>query len=450
MISLDSDRISGLPDEILCHILSFLPTKISVSTSIFSRRWKFLWAYVPSLSFECGEKEDIIDKVFMLRKVENIHTFRLTQDVDCTDHQMEAWMTSATAHNLQNLELPYLFSVVVPRCVFTCKTLVDLRLQNCEALIPIGNGICLPRLKTLHLIKFHFEDDDTLQHLISGCPVLDELVICIGPFSWVPESCNLLTVKRLTVHLEFCIFSALLMSDLRLKLNAPALEYLQIIASFHEDRGSKLLLTSSCEANIYLHKDEKKQFDLVYQKSVLEFITWLGLLTFECRRIRLSYRTEIMDSELDSWTMSFPNSTELELNVDCRFLSKFLENADNLRVLIFSESSEVKRDWIEPIKVPTCLLSHLKAIKLLNIVDERNIFEVVRYVLKNARVLKKIEISYPKSFDSNQKIRMVHEISLFERASKACQVTFVEVVKGLHTFIPLKELANNQGIRMVL
>ncbi|EYU29671.1 hypothetical protein MIMGU_mgv1a014216mg [Erythranthe guttata] len=195
----------------------------------------------------------------MLRKVENIHTFRLTQDVDCTDHQMEAWMTSATAHNLQNLELPYLFSVVVPRCVFTCKTL----------------------------------DDDTLQHLISGCPVLDELVICIGPFSWVPESCNLLTVKRLTVHLEFCIFSALLMSDLRLKLNAPALEYLQIIASFHEDRGSKLLLTSSCEANIYLNKDEKKQFDFVYQKSVLEFITWLGLLTFECRRIRLSYRTEV-------------------------------------------------------------------------------------------------------------------------------------------------------------
>ncbi|KAL7104793.1 hypothetical protein ACP275_07G004700 [Erythranthe tilingii] len=332
MISLNSDRISGLPDEILCHILSFLPTKISVSTSVLSRRWKFQWAYVPSLSFECGEKEDIIDKVFMLRKVDTIHTFRLTQDVvNCPDHQMEAWMTFATAHNLQNLELPYLFSVVVPRCVFTCKTLIDLRLHNCEALIPKGNGVCLPCLKTLHLINTNYDDDDTLQHLISGCPVLDELVIFIGPFSWFPDSCNLslLTVKTLTVHLEFSVASRFWMANLRLKLNAPALEYLQIIASFHHSRVSKVLLTSSCEANIYLPKDDKKQFDLVYQKSVLEFITWLGLLTSECRRIRLSYRTE---------------------------------------------SSEEKRDWIEPKQVPTCLLSHLKAIKLANMVDERNIF----------------------------------------------------------------------------
>ncbi|CAI0467208.1 unnamed protein product [Linum tenue] len=47
-----SDRISSLPDEILSHILSFLPTKYTVGTSGLSRRWKNLWTSLYELDLD--------------------------------------------------------------------------------------------------------------------------------------------------------------------------------------------------------------------------------------------------------------------------------------------------------------------------------------------------------------------------------------------------------------
>uniref|UniRef100_A0A803R4K9 F-box domain-containing protein n=1 Tax=Cannabis sativa TaxID=3483 RepID=A0A803R4K9_CANSA len=39
----DDDRISKLPDSVIIHILSFLPTEDVVQTCILSKRWKLIW-----------------------------------------------------------------------------------------------------------------------------------------------------------------------------------------------------------------------------------------------------------------------------------------------------------------------------------------------------------------------------------------------------------------------
>ncbi|KAF5757153.1 putative F-box domain, leucine-rich repeat domain superfamily, F-box-like domain superfamily [Helianthus annuus] len=46
------DRLSMFPEEITLHILSLMPTKYAVRTSILSKRWRYRWMFVTNLDFD--------------------------------------------------------------------------------------------------------------------------------------------------------------------------------------------------------------------------------------------------------------------------------------------------------------------------------------------------------------------------------------------------------------
>ena len=52
-----ADKISSLTNDILLHILSFLPTENAVATSALSKRWRHVWTGIAALDlsdWECG------------------------------------------------------------------------------------------------------------------------------------------------------------------------------------------------------------------------------------------------------------------------------------------------------------------------------------------------------------------------------------------------------------
>jgi len=180
----EMDRISGLPDELLVKIISFVPTKVAVSTSILSKRWESLWKWVPKLECDCTEPalRDFILKNLPLqaRIIESLYLrFRresfLFQDI-------KLWGGIAISHCLRELRIDF-FShyanpyVILPRSLYTCKSLVTLKLLGLGIRVDVPRDVCLPSLKTLLLQCVAYSEEDPLRLLLSCCPVLEDLVI---------------------------------------------------------------------------------------------------------------------------------------------------------------------------------------------------------------------------------------------------------------------------------
>ncbi|GER43165.1 F-box/RNI-like/FBD-like domains-containing protein, partial [Striga asiatica] len=178
--------IGALPDDVLLHVLSFLPTtRLSVCTSVLSRRWRSLWARVPLLSFEYDSYSDrsfgdIFTEVVSAHKGQTVHTFRLTTDHDFNEFEIEGWIAALVSRNIRNISIFVSWFETVwttmPNCLLMCETLVELRIGG-YVVLPAAGDVCLPALKRLYI-----EGAESLPRLISGCPVLEELsIIQISP-----------------------------------------------------------------------------------------------------------------------------------------------------------------------------------------------------------------------------------------------------------------------------
>ncbi|KAK8313032.1 hypothetical protein V6Z11_D01G083100 [Gossypium hirsutum] len=142
-----ADRISDLPDSILTHILSFLSTNEAVRTSILPTRWRYLFALLPNLHFDL---EDVLR-----RKNFNIH------------------------RGVKHLDLNIYLDkfITLPDVLFTCRTLVSLKVDK-DFVLDVPRGVVhLPNLNTLHLESVKFLNDDSIKNLLSGCSNLEDMVL---------------------------------------------------------------------------------------------------------------------------------------------------------------------------------------------------------------------------------------------------------------------------------
>jgi len=184
----DMDRISGLSDELLIKILLFVPTKVAVSTSILSKRWEYLWMWLPKLDYgsrydspsECRKLRRFLDKKLPLHRAPVIESFHLVCNSRFKPENIKLWVVIAVSHCLRELEViypPYPEKPnILPSNLYTCKSLVILKLEG-EILLDVPRLAFLPSLKTLYLRSVIYFNDESLQRILSNCPVLEDLSV---------------------------------------------------------------------------------------------------------------------------------------------------------------------------------------------------------------------------------------------------------------------------------
>ncbi|EOA23943.1 hypothetical protein CARUB_v10017159mg [Capsella rubella] len=215
------DVINSLPDNLLCHILSNLSTKEAALTSLLSKRWRYLFAFVPNLDFNAFSSLqpetvlqdqtsfiDFVDRVLKLRGKDHINKFSLKCGDGIQDEDVFPWILNALRHGVSDLALHVSPSLVywLPSKVFASKTLVRLKIGPKDGPRIKLRNVCLPKLKTLNLDSVVFEEGEIgFAKLLSGCPLLEELSLL--NLSWdYWDSCSVSSkiLKRLTLCCSYC------------------------------------------------------------------------------------------------------------------------------------------------------------------------------------------------------------------------------------------------------
>jgi len=201
------DRISGFPDQLLCHILAFLPIKQAFITTLLSKRWTPLCYSLPLLifdyvdtSFPCldhqTEKDDNDDNFYRFCRFVNalmlsplstnqrLKKFRLSYFIgfikslenckgDCHLEVFKACLEAAKRRGVEDLHLSLSYHTFKPT-IFISQTVVVLR----HVMLYIASdtsSVDLPSLKALDLRYVFLKNRNDYLNFLSGCRIIQDL-----------------------------------------------------------------------------------------------------------------------------------------------------------------------------------------------------------------------------------------------------------------------------------
>ncbi|KAG2297225.1 hypothetical protein Bca52824_043894 [Brassica carinata] len=424
------DRISLLPEDLILKILSSVPTKFSVTTSLLSKRWCYLWKHVPKLLFYLGHSDSqrasrLVHTFLLLNKAPVLESMHLSLGQNGSSIDIDTWTRVAISRGVRNL-LYSRFSATLrlPRSLYTCETLVTLTLIAAIIVdVPLTN-ICFPSLKALILLFVDFLSDEIVSSLLSGCPVLTELNVSrfsnarVKTFTVFVPSLQCLTI------IDIKKGSQAQGDDVGFVIKAPSLNSLTIYSEFSWF-CSLVKMPYLVKANVKLPHGGSKKFK--------------GCLT-SAKHLSLCLQPPLDPSHIGV----FDQLVSLNLctcSLDwCGLILRHTPKLRVLRFVLFRANVSPKivniikkcrmsygdsiTQWEQPSSVPQCLTSSLETVEWIDYKGTKTEKEMVMYFLKNSRQLKKVCIRSLASINLNEKHKMLLELASAQRISSECRLLF--------------------------
>ncbi|XP_021717558.1 F-box/LRR-repeat protein At1g06630-like isoform X1 [Chenopodium quinoa] len=456
------DRISSLPDALLGDILSFLPTKDAVVTSVLSRRWRRVFTWVTRLHFDdspislCVDRpcmpdsfpnfKRFVDNLLQLCHSHNITTFRLHFGRDdlspykfgrckkgCLPQlnpmHLNTWMCFPLTRGVKELDIRARVREPgkLPSALFGCPTLEVLKIDvNLHLEVPLS--FCLPNLKEFNLTLPVIPDGDFATRLVSSCPSLEHLTL---DGYWNPLKPIIISspsLRRLSVMTN-CFGSSYLRTEV--VLDVTNVEY---------------LMYDDVSASHYCIGDLNALVEAEINQSVPEDTLNLLWRLSNVRRLILMRECVMALHCCESEQLKLPVFRNLNhLKLGCPFFiswytllmellncAPFLETLSLLEGIVFDDgeddeqymemSGQECKSWSCTPIIPSCLASNLKRISVHDYKLTEWELEVVKYFLRSSLVLEELDVALECWKSETERISLNETLQKLPRASKTCSI----------------------------
>ncbi|XP_056863732.1 FBD-associated F-box protein At3g49020-like isoform X2 [Raphanus sativus] len=375
--AMKKDMISELPEALLLHILSSVPTKAVIATSVLSKRWRSLWKMLPKLElyFEHDSSEDVY-RLLILHKAPILESLHLSIEDKSARLDIRILIGIAFSRHVRELVLSFCHedqhTVRFPSVLCSYNDTLEVLKLTQHILLDFPSRVCFKSLRELHLYYVEFDDEASVCNLLSGCPRLQDLVVeRHSNFDVETYTITVPSLQRLTIEED----SSQDMDGGGYVINAPSLKYLNIEGLYRIDFCLIENAPELVEAKIGDVSD-------IANENILASLILAKRLSFY-----------------------FP-----------------LER--------YREECPVGWEWNQPKRVPECLLLHLETLVWTRYgwqrEDEK---QVATYILKNARQLKKatFDPKYVEPEELEKRREMLDVLASVARASTSSHLVFEPV-----------------------
>ncbi|MED6200118.1 hypothetical protein PIB30_082118 [Stylosanthes scabra] len=424
---IEIDIVSTLPDCLLCHILSFLPNKTTTlvaTTSVLSRRWRYLWKDLQVFHFYlykvspnyCTAKSPLfvsIKTFLSLRTARSFRKFDLTCDIEEQElSTVKSWVETAIGSNLEEFQFQLFVrsgrNLVMPDTIFNCTALVTLTLGTCGQIVTILNrsSYHLPSLKKFFLV---IESSNNLEALLSGCPVLETLKVvinhkCPNPNPNKKETIRVVSSSLKRLNIRACYEGAIIEE---LEIDASSLEYLCLTISGKLEEVSARNLHKVETADLHFSSADGG-YSLMELLNEIHNASDLSLYPSPRDSVALPIRDLMEFNHLQKLTVEYFDPT---------VVMDLLGKCHVLKDLKFFWREDDRLPWREPMDVPNCVASHLESVSFFMDCGSKKDIGFITYILEKGLILNSVKIwAVVRGF------YLPKEVSLEPTGSKMCQL----------------------------
>lgn len=387
------DRISELPDSVIHHILSLLPsTKESIQTSVLSKRWHNQWTHVPVLIFNNSGMSDtnfsrFIDNTLLLHDCSKIHKFHIRSNEYFVedDPHFNSKLRFAIRKNVEELILEFrqINDVLrLPDFLLCHTSLVKLHIYNC---VIVGNSNMSVRWEHLRELKVEYSDldDIALESILIGSPLL-ELLELIDWYSFNEPSISSNSLKKLVVEFGDS-------DSFEMDISCPKLEELKLlgvcgsISIRCKDLSS--LICATLDFDVWGNEYDQNLAEIMQRLKHVKELTF-GKYFIECL-------TRLKDSNgqfsgllnIKSLTLDRPDFRNYPAGIAYALRVPLVLEKLVVRNLVY-ETGDFSTFWDSK-----AIASHRKTLHIVGLGKRSRCeipLEFVDFVLKNAPVLEKL------------------------------------------------------------